>query len=140
MKVKQIKKNANKLKTLREDIIATPYGSLVQTCLILNAFRWSDGEFVRRFKEAELPYMDDEDFIEKTLVAVGLEYKDIVGKPVALVSDEYNSIFCPFVFDMDEDEVILMPLFSDGKMLRSQTKAQEKGTWKIIDWERNEDD
>lgn len=139
MKVKQIKKQASKMGVLRDDIIATPYGSLVQSCLILNAFRWSDGEFVRRFKQAELPYMDDPDFIEKTLVAVGLEYKDIIGKPVALVSDEHNSIFCPFVFDTDEDEVILLPLYSDGKMLRSQTKAQEKGTWKIINWEGKEE-
>ena len=140
MKVKQIKKQASKMGVLRDDIITTPYGSLVQTCLILNSFRWTDGEFVRRFKKAELPYMDDPDFIEKTLSAVGLEYKDIIGKPVALVENEHNSIFCPFVFNTDENEVILLSLYPDGKMLMSQTKAQEKGTWKIVDWRKKEDD
>lgn len=134
MKVKQIKKSINKAAQLRDDIIATPYGSLVQSYLILNGIEWTDGEFVKRFKAAEFPFLDDSDFISKTLEAVGLQYIDIVNKPLAVCENANNTIFCPFVFDTTENEVILLPLFKDHRMLHSQEIAQANGTWKIVDW------
>lgn len=134
MKVKQIKKSINKAAQLRDDIIATPYGSLVQSYLILNGIEWTDGEFVKRFKAAELPFLDDTDFISKTLESVGLQYIDIVNKPLAICENENNTIFCPFVFDTAENEVILLPLFKNHRMLHSQEIAQANGTWKIVDW------
>lgn len=134
MKVKQIKKAIDGMAQLRADIVATAYGSLVQSHLILNGIEWTDGEFVKRFMEAKLPFLDDEEFIQKTLKAVGLQYIDIVNKPLAVCENANNTIFCPFVFDTAENEVVLLPLFKDHRMLHSQEIAQANGTWKIVDW------
>ena len=134
MKVKQIKKSIDKTAQLRDDIIATPYGSLVQSYLILNGIEWTDGEFVGKFKKAELPFLDDPDFMKKTLEEMDLQYIDIVNKPLAVCENENNTIFCPFVFDTAENEVVLLPLFKNHRMLHSQEIAQANGTWKIVDW------
>ena len=134
MKVKQIKKAIDGMTQLRADIVATAYGSLVQSHLILNGIEWTDGEFVEKFMKAKLPFLDDEEFIQKTLKAVGLQYIDIVNKPLAVCENANNTIFCPFVFDTAENEVVLLPLFKDNRMLHSQEIAQANGTWKIVDW------
>lgn len=134
MKVKQINKSIDEMAQLRDDLIATPYGSLVQSYLILNGIEWTDGEFVKRFKKAELPFLDDSDFMKKTLEEMGLQHIDIVNKPLAVCENANNTIFCPFVFDTAENEVVLLPLFKDHRMLHSQEIAQANGTWKIVDW------
>jgi hypothetical protein len=134
MKVKQIKKSIDETEQLRNDLIATPYGSLVQSYLILNGIEWTDGEFVKRFKKAELPFLDDHDFMKKTLEEICLPMHEIIGKPLAVCENENNTIFCPFVFDTAENEVVLLPLFKDHRMLHSQEVAQANGTWKIVDW------
>ena len=134
MKVKQIKKSIDKAAQLREDLIATPYGSLVQSYLILNGIEWTDGEFVKKFKKAKLPFLDDKDFMQKTLDQMDLPVIGIIGKPIAVCENTNNTIFCPFVFDTAENEVVLLSLFKDRRMLHSQEIAQANGTWKIVDW------
>ena len=138
MKVKQIKKSIDETAQLRNDLIATPYGSLVQSYLILNGIEWTDGEFVKKFKKAELPFIDDPDFMKKTLEEMGLPMYQIIGKPLAVCENANNTIFCPFVFDTDENEVVLLPLFRDRRMLHSQEIAHANGTWKIVDWRDND--
>lgn len=134
MKVKQINKSIDEMAQLRNDLIATPYGSLVQSYLILNGIEWTDGEFVKRFKKAELPFLGYRDFMKKTLEEIGLPMNGIIGKPLAVCENANNTIFCPFIFDTAENEVILLPLFKDHRMLHSQEIAPANGTWKIVDW------
>lgn len=139
MRVRQIKRKINEEEYTFNNIVATPYGSLIQTYLILNGITWTNGEFIKRMKKGKFPFLDDADFIQKTLEAVGLEYINIVNKPVAMCENDMNTVFCPFIFDTSENEVVLLPLFPDHRMLHSQEIAQANGTWKIVDWRDEED-
>lgn len=140
MRVRQIKKRINDEDYLFNNLIATPYGSLIQTYAILNGINMTNGEFIKKMKKGKFPFLEDENFIQKTLEAVGFDYDEIYGKPVVVCENEMNTVFCPFVFNKETNEVVLLPLFKDGKMLHSQEIAQANGTWKIIDWRDDEDD
>lgn len=137
----KIKKAVSEMQLEREQLIATPYGSLVQTYLILNGIEWTDGEFVKKFKKAKFPFMEDKQFLRKTLEAVGLSYDLIKNKPVALCENEFNTIFCPFIVGELEygQEVVLLPLFKNRDLLRSQEIAMANDTYKIIDWSEEDE-
>ena len=130
----KIKKQITDLSNLARDLVATPYGSLIKTYCILNGINITEGEFVKKMKKAKFPFIDDEMFICKTLEAVGFNYDDIINKPVALCENEFNSIFCPYIINTENGEIVLLPLFKDGDLLRSQELAMANDTWKLIDW------
>ena len=138
MNTKKIKKNMNDLEWEARSIVATPYGSLVKTYQILNGIDMEAGEFIKLFKKAEFPFLEDPDFIKKTLEAVGYEYINIVNKPVATCENKNNCIFCPFI--VGDDEIVLLPLFKDRSYLHSQEMAMANDSYKIIDWRESEDD
>lgn len=129
----RIEKNVMEMANTRRNIVNTPYGSLVQTFLILNGITWTDGEFVKKFKKAQLPFLEDEQFMQKTLSAVGLKYEDLVGKPVLVCESNYNTIFSPFI--TNDGEIMPLPLFADAQLTYTQELAMDKDTWHIIDWE-----
>lgn len=138
MQVKQIKRNISKLDYDVEQLIATPYGSLIQSYLILNGIKWENAEFLKRMKKGKFPFLDDKQFIKKTLEAVGLEYINIVNKPLALCESDYNSIFCPFV--IADDEIVLLPLYRDQKVLKTQELCQSNDSYKIINWQEYDEE
>ena len=96
-KVSKIAKEMKETEILRQNITNTVYGSLVQSTLILREIEWTDEEFVKRFKKAELPFIEDEDFIKKTIEAVGLKYEDVEGLPLVFVESEKNTLFMPII-------------------------------------------
>lgn len=137
-KTKKIKENIEDTNWMFEQLVATPYGSLIQTHLILNGITWTNEEFVKRMKKADFPFMDDKEYIKKTLENVGLNYIDIVNKPVALCEGKFNTVFCPFV--VADDEIVLLPLFSDRHYLHTQEEVMANDTYKIIDWSNIEEE
>lgn len=136
MNVKTIKKNSNDLNYLYRNLLATPYGSLIQTAFIYQNKHVTPGKFIHLMKKAEFPFTDDPDFIEKTLKAVGLNIDCLRGRIVCVCENEFNCLFCPGV--IDEGEMQLLPLTEDGSLFRSQVIAQANDTWKLIEW--SEDD
>lgn len=132
MNTKGIKKRMSDLEWEARSIVATPYGSLVKTYQILNGIETTPGEFIKLFKKAQFPFLEDPEFIKKTLEAVGYDYINIVNKPVATCENENNCIFCPFI--VGEDEIVLLPLFKDRSYFHSQEMAMANDSYKIVDW------
>lgn len=112
-KVSKIAKEMKETEILRQNITNTVYGSLVQSVLILREIDWTDEEFVKRFKKAQLPFIEDEDFIKKTVEAVGLKYEDVEGLPLVFVESEKNTLFMPYYYN-DDNELVVLPLNKEG--------------------------
>ena len=87
MNKKQIKKHVNAMRETRFAYELTPYGSLVSSLLLVSNQRWSDAKYVRLFNRATFPYLDDQDFVGKTLRAVGLDIKDFAGHTIGVYHD-----------------------------------------------------
>lgn len=87
MNKKQIKKNVNSMRETRFAYELTPYGSLVSSLLLVTNQKWSDAKYVRLFNRATFPYLDDEDFVGKTLRAVGLRLEDFKGETIGVYRD-----------------------------------------------------
>lgn len=119
-------------------LIHTVYGSLVQSHLILNGIRWTEEELIAKFKKARLPFVDDPEFIRKTLGAVGLDYEDLRGKPLAVCENELNTLFCPYL--ITEEGFALCPLERNGRLTLTQVRALSGDSYKIIDWDTIEED
>ena len=134
MNAKKIKKQIEDNSELRHNLVNLPYGSLVQTYLILTGTEWDDALFVNKFKKGKFPFMGDEEFIEKTLLAVGLDADNLIGKPVMLCEGTHNMLFCPYIVDTTNGEILPLPLFKDAPLTFTQTQAMDKGDFKIIDW------
>lgn len=96
-RAKAIKKAAEKLEAERFNFLCTPWGSLIESCLKLTNTKISNGEFVKRLKKAQLPYLDDENFLPKTFKAFGLSIDDFKGLTIGLYRDEQfkTAIFHP---------------------------------------------
>lgn len=112
-KVSKIAKEMKETEILRQNITNTVYGSLVQSTLILREIDWTNEEFVKRFKKAQLPFIEDEDFIKKTVEAVGLKYEDVEGLPLVFVESEKNTLFMPYYYN-DDNELVVLPLNKEG--------------------------
>ena len=76
MKVKSIKKNCLKNHSRRFTLECTPYGSLISSLLLVSNQKWSDAKYVSKLDKAKFPFLDEEDFVGKTLRAVGLSIDD----------------------------------------------------------------
>ena len=75
----------------------TPWGSLIESAMKVKGVKLSDGEFVKRLKKAQLPYLDDNEFLPKTFKAFGFDISDFKGIPIGLYKDEQfnTAIFSP---------------------------------------------
>lgn len=94
MRVKSIKKNCLKNHNRRFTLECTPYGSLISSLLLVSNQRWSDAKYVSKLNKAKFPFVDEEDFVGKTLRAVGLSIDDFKGHTVGVYTDKYP-IFAP---------------------------------------------
>ena len=94
MRVKSIKKNCLKNHNRRFTLECTPYGSLISSLLLVSNQEWSDAKYVSKLNKAKFPFVDEEDFVGKTLRAVGLSIDDFKGHTVGVYTDKYP-IFAP---------------------------------------------
>lgn len=94
MRVKSIKKNCQQNHNRRFTLECTPYGSLISSLLLVSNQRWSDAKYVSKLNKAKFPFVDEEDFVGKTLRAVGLSIDDFKGHTVGVYTDKYP-IFAP---------------------------------------------
>lgn len=94
MRVKSIKKNCLKNHNRRFTLECTPYGSLISSLLLVSNQKWSDAKYVSKLDKAKFPFVDEEDFVGKTLRAVGLSIDDFKGHTVGVYTDKYP-IFAP---------------------------------------------
>ncbi len=130
--IRQIKKNIQEQKTLFDNISLTVYGSLIlsiQACC--PDLRTTEQEYIERFKKASLPYMNDKDFIKKTVTAFYNNesiYDDyVVGLPLCVCEGEKNTLFGIYI------DGHVLPYRKDGFM--PQTLYVEP---KVINWEEED--
>lgn len=94
MKVKSIKKNCLKNHSRRFTLECTPYGSLISSLLLVKGEKWSDAKYVSKLDKAKFPFLDEEDFVGKTLRAVGLSIDDFRGHTIGVYTGKYP-VFAP---------------------------------------------
>lgn len=130
-KTRTIKKNMKEQEILFDNISLTVYGSLIlaiQACC--PDLRTTELEYIERFKKASLPFMDDKDFIKKTVTAFYNNesiYDDyVVGLPLCVCESEKNTLFGIYV------DGRVLPYRKDGFM--PQTLYAEP---KPINWEED---
>lgn len=136
---KKIKKNINEEELLFDGFKNTIYGSLICSVNALNEPHISDNELLKRAKSAKFPFIEDPDFIKKTVEAVGFDYeKNVVGKPLATFSTPQNTLIAPYVWvtDEDTDEMAIKALPYERNGFRQRTLIN--GEPKIIDWNSEE--
>lgn len=95
MNVKQMKKNVKKDAETRFDYELTPWGSLISSLLIVSGRKWSNAKYIQKLGRATFPYLDDEDFVGKTLRAVGLSIEDFSGHTIGLYRGKGTVLFAP---------------------------------------------
>lgn len=137
---KKIKKNINEEELLFDGFKNTIYGSLICSVNALNEPHISDNELLKRAKSAKFPFIEDPDFIKKTVEAVGFDYeKNVVGKPLATFSTPQNTLIAPYVWvtDEDTDEMAIKALPYERNGFRQRTLIN--GEPKIIDWNSEEE-
>lgn len=126
-KIRQIKKNIQEQKTLFDNLSLTVYGSLIlsiQACV--PDLRTSELEYIERFKKASLPFMDDKDFIKKTVTAFYNNesiYDDyVVGLPLCVCESEKNTLFGIYVdghvLPYRKDGFMPQTLYADPKPIK----------------------
>lgn len=133
MNSKRIKKNINQNHYLADQLVATPYGSLLRSYEILNGIKYDDAKFISKMKKAQFPFMDDPEFLAKTLIEFGYDIDNLKGKPLALIEGEYNTLFCPYLINKKNGEVLLLPLFEDRHFLHTQEWAMVEENYSFID-------
>lgn len=135
-KIKRVVENIEELQQEYWDFLNSPYGSLIGT---VNLLKGDDGlndiAVLNRAKKAEFPFIEDPEFIKKTVEAVGFDYeKDCKNKPIAVVTSEQtkNMLFLPFIWNEEDEIPVLLPIRRDGLLPR--TARDEKAKIRIIDW------
>lgn len=125
---KKIKKSIKEEEQLFDNISLTVYGSLIlsiQACC--PDLRTTKQEYIERFKQARLPYMNDPEFIKKTVTAFynneSIYDEYVVGLPLAVYEGEHNTLISIYLDGQT------YPYRDDGFM--PQTLSVEP---KIINW------
>lgn len=95
MNIKKIKTNVKKEAETRFDYELTPWGSLISSLLIVSGRKWSNAKYNQKIGRATFPYLDDEDFVGKTLRAVGLSIEDFTGHTIGLYRGKGTVMFAP---------------------------------------------
>ena len=132
-KIKKIKKEKARFDRTYQDIMNTPYGSLLQSIgILLPKYRKQKYAFVRSFEKVYLPYMDDEKFVKKTLDAFGITYDTVKDLPIIKIESKYNFLFYPYLEGEDGNPIVL-PLFSNGLY---QSTAYHIEKMEPVDWNR----
>lgn len=136
--IHKVQKSIDEEKLLFEGFKNTIYGSLICSVNALNEPHLSDDELLKRAKSAHFPFIEDPDFIKKTVEAVGFDYEeDVVGKPLAIFSTPQNTLIAPYVWVTDEDtdemKIKALPYERDGFRQRTLINGEPK----IIDWDDN---
>lgn len=95
MNIKKIKSNVKKEAETRFDYELTPWGSLISSLLIVSGRKWSNAKYNQKVGRAIFPYLDDDDFVGKTLRAVGLSIEDFTGHTIGLYRGKGTVMFAP---------------------------------------------
>ncbi len=133
MNVKKIKKNVTETEILYQNLINTVYGSLILSVLILTQKKCSKEVFNARMKKGKFPYMEDKDFIRKTLKAFdeSIDYEnEVMGLPLCVVESDWNTLILPYI--IEDNQVIPMPINQDGILPQTVLKMK---SYHIVDWE-----
>jgi hypothetical protein len=130
-KIRTIKKSIQEQKMLFDNLSLTVYGSLILSIqALVPDLRTTEQEYIERFKKASLPFMDDKDFIKKTVTAFYNNesiYDDyVVGLPLCVCEGEKNTLFGIYV------DGRVLPYRKDGFM--PQTLYSEP---KVINWDED---
>lgn len=133
--IRHVKKSISDEEVLFEGFKNTIYGSLICSVNALNEPHLEDSEILKRAKKAHLPFVDDPDFIKKTVEAFGFDYeKNVVGKPLATFSTPHNTLIAPYVWVTNEDgdmEIKALSYERDGFRQRTLLNGEAR----VIDWE-----
>lgn len=127
MNVKQIKKNINERQYLVNNVRNTVYGSLVQSVVILLQKGWTDDEYLEKMKNGQFPYMEDPDFIKKTVEAVGIDYEEVEGLPLCVVESDFNTLILPYI----EEDGTIMPMPINHEAILPATVIHAKSIGRI---------
>lgn len=95
MSLKKIKANIKKESETRFEYELTPWGSLISSLLIVSGRKWSNAKYNQKVGRATFPYLDDEDFVGKTLRAVGLSIEDFVDHTIGVYRGKGTVMFAP---------------------------------------------
>ena len=114
-RTRKIKREQTDLEVLYNSILNTAYGSFIQSVGILHPeYAMDKFAFVRKFKKARLPYLNDPDFFVKLCDAFNFDYENVVKTlPIAFVSNEHNSLYMPYLIE-DNGEMFVLPIRKDG--------------------------
>lgn len=92
---KRVKKYLKQASIERRNYELTPWGSLISSLLIVSGRKWSNAKYNQKVGRAIFPYLDDEDFVGKTLRAVGLSIEDFTGHTIGLYRGKGTVMFAP---------------------------------------------
>lgn len=139
-KTRKIKKELNKIHNIYENLLNTPWGSLY-TSLSIFIPRLKKGvfSFVNYMDRLQLPYMDDEHFIEETCKIFGVTKEECKDIPLICIKSSWNMLFSPYIITTDKDgkeEMTILPINKNGVYPSSfnHRKSEE-----IVDWSKLED-
>lgn len=134
-KCRNIKKNVQDFDFTFQDMLNTPYLSLLWSIGILNSkYRHDKYYWYNKLKNAYLPYIDDPHFVKKMLDIFNISYNDVKNLPIMKVSSKWNDLYMPFLFDKDENPLIL-PLRKDG-VYPTTAKPEHIKSMEVLDWEK----
>ena len=131
--IKHVEENIDELQNEWNDCLNTIYGSLIASVNLLKGEEGlTDFELLARLKKAELPFIEDPDFMKKTVESVGFNYEeDCKNKPLCVWTSTYNTIILPYIWSDENEEPIPVPVRRDAMLQRTA----KTGEWKIVDWE-----
>ena len=112
MNTKQIKKNIKEEKELRNNLRNTIYGSLLECWNILKQKNLNDFEYNEIMRKGKFPYVDEENFIEKTCEALNIDFSEFKTLPICVVKSKWNTLFLPYI--EENGNVNPMPINEEG--------------------------
>ena len=87
----------------------------------------------------QLPYMDDEHFIEETCKIFGVTKEECKDIPLVCIKSKWNMIFAPYVTTTDKEgkeEITILPINKSGVY---PTTFNHRESTEFVDWNALED-
>ena len=136
---RKTKKAIQNAEYIEQQLLDTPYGSLIATTMILNPkLALSTEEFIKRMEKCYFPYINDPDYIKKVVdefFGDNTYESCVVGQPIAMVQSKWNVLFVPYILG-ENDEVLRVTVRRDG----TRPMTLDNGKLILINWEGDKKD
>lgn len=130
-KATKFKKNQKELDDFYKGIVNTIYGSFAKSVgICIPKYRKDKFAFIRMFEKASLPFIDDENFIEKCCDSFGYNYEEIKNLPLCVIESDFNTLILPYM-TCEDGQILPLPLNQEGIYPNSYWNAK---SIKVLDF------